>query len=151
MGEADASADDGNELACNGRAELRRTVAARHGTDQLQGGIAQRSCGKQSSSGLLRQRRHAGADELVQRVRDAHSRSGGVTGAEGARKLQREERVAPSRLVHGPKRRAGENDGEPLLQQPVQRCEAESLDSQSAEAGQGRLRRERRPLPLLVA
>ena len=120
MREPDASTGDGDELACDGRPERRRAVDLRDGADQLEGGISERSGDEQRSSGLLRHGPHPGDDELVQRIRHVHSRPDDVTRLQRTRQLQREERVALGCLVHGPQRRAGQHDVEPLLQQPVQ-------------------------------
>ena len=70
--EANASADDRDELGFDGRSERRRGVATRDGADQLEGGIGERGCDEQRGSRVLRHRRHAGDDELVQRIRNAH-------------------------------------------------------------------------------
>jgi hypothetical protein len=53
--------------------------------------------------------------------------------------------------VHCPQRRPRQGDTEPLLQQPVQSREVETLDREPSEPRQFPLRRERQPRPLRVA
>ena len=148
---ADTPADDRDELGFDRRSERRLAVVTRDGADQLEGGVGKRGGGEQRSPCLLRHGHHPCGNELVQRIRDTHGRAGNTTLVQRAGELQREERVALRRFVHGPERREGQDEAETLLQQLVQLPEAQALDRKPLERGQSPLGRKRQAQPLRFA
>ena len=83
---------------------------------------------QQRSTRLVRQSVEAGADERLQRLRDAQRLGRVDVLAQGTPELERKEGISARDLVDAQQRRPRERPAEPRLQDPVQRAGTERAD-----------------------